>query len=55
MDTSFLVDEPDSELEPSSTCTCPIPVPEARATWKGAARTYCSRCNLPIQLDFAAR
>jgi hypothetical protein len=36
-------------------CTCPVPVPEVRAVWKGAARTYCARCNREIRLDFAAR
>ena len=58
MDAHFLVD-PDlpgpPELETSPTCTCPTPLPEARATWKGAARTFCSRCDLPVQLDFAGR
>jgi len=37
------------------TCTCPAPVPQARATRKGAARSYCARCDLPIRLDFASR
>jgi hypothetical protein len=36
-------------------CTCPVPVPEVRATWKGAARTFCARCNREIRLDFANR
>ena len=45
MDTSFLVDEPDSELGLEHVHLSPVP--EARATWKGAARTYCSRCNRP--------
>jgi hypothetical protein len=40
---------------PVTTCTCAVPVPEARATWKGAARTHCVRCGLPMRLDFAAR
>jgi hypothetical protein len=40
---------------PAQTCTCPVPLPEIRAVWKGAARTYCSRCNLPVQLDFSLR
>jgi hypothetical protein len=26
-----------------------------RATWKGAARTYCARCNNELRLDFTAR
>ena len=36
-------------------CACATPVPEVRAVWKGAARTYCARCNHEIRLDFAAR
>jgi hypothetical protein len=36
-------------------CTCATPVPEVRAVWKGAARTYCARCNHEIRLDFATR
>jgi len=36
-------------------CTCPVPVPEVRAVWKGAARTYCARCNRELRLDFATR
>ena len=36
-------------------CSCSAPVPEVRAVWKGAARTYCARCNREIRLDFAAR
>ena len=34
------------------TCECPQPQPEVRATWKGAARTVCGRCGLPIRLVF---
>jgi|GEM_PF-6553417 hypothetical protein len=36
-------------------CTCATPNPEVRAVWKGAARTHCSNCGLPLRLDFAAR
>jgi hypothetical protein len=36
-------------------CACAVPIPEVRATHKGAARTHCARCDLPIRLDFAAR
>jgi hypothetical protein len=36
-------------------CTCPVPVPEVRAVWKGAARTYCARCNNEMRLDFTIR
>jgi hypothetical protein len=35
-----------------ATCTCPNPLPRDRATWKGAARTVCDRCGLPIRIDF---
>lgn len=37
------------------TCSCVVPVPQEQATHKGAARTLCTRCGLPIRLDFAAR
>jgi hypothetical protein len=36
-------------------CTCATPNPEVRAVWKGAARTHCSNCGLPLRLDFVAR
>ena len=36
-------------------CTCPVPIPVVRAVWKGAARTYCARCNSEMRLDFATR
>jgi hypothetical protein len=36
-------------------CACPEPVREVRAARKGAAQTYCSRCDLPVRLDFATR
>jgi hypothetical protein len=39
----------------SPTCTCSVPVPQVRATHKGAARTYCAKCDLPIRLDFDKR
>ena len=38
-----------------ATCSCAVPVPQQQATHKGAARTHCARCGLPIRLDFAAR
>ncbi len=54
MDKQPLVtDQPPAQ--PELTCSCAVPVPGARATWKGAARTYCSRCDLPVQLGFATR
>ncbi len=37
------------------TCTCSVPIPQVKATHKGAARTECARCGLPIRLDFVAR
>lgn len=40
---------------PPSLCACAVPIPEARATRKGAARTFCARCGLPVRLDFGAR
>ncbi len=36
-------------------CTCAVPVPQARATSKGAARTYCGRCELPVRIEFDRR
>jgi hypothetical protein len=49
-----LVTEP-LDPQPTTTCSCAVPIVEVRATWKGAARTHCSRCDLPMQLEFAAR
>jgi hypothetical protein len=37
------------------TCTCAEPVPVVRAVRKGAARTHCQRCGLPIRLAFGSR
>ncbi len=31
-------------------CTCDQPIPVERAERKGAARTECARCNLPLQV-----
>jgi hypothetical protein len=36
-------------------CACAVPLPEVRATHKGAARTHCARCDLPVRLEFGAR
>ena len=36
----------------ATTCTCVKPLPRDRATWKGASRTVCDRCGLPIRIDF---
>ena len=38
-----------------TTCTCSVPVPVVRAAHKGAARTHCATCGLPIKLDFGSR
>jgi hypothetical protein len=36
----------------STTCACSPPVPDVRADRKGAARTYCARCGLPMKIAF---
>jgi hypothetical protein len=36
-------------------CTCAKPAPELRAVYKGAARTYCAHCGLPMRIDFGGR
>lgn len=36
-------------------CTCAKPIPELRASRKGAARTYCAHCGLPMRIDFGGR
>ena len=46
--------DPRPAVEPK-VCACAAPVPEVRATHKGAARTHCARCGLPVRLEFAAR
>jgi hypothetical protein len=48
MDTSPAITAP-------AVCACVVPIPEVRATHKGAARTYCARCDLPVRLEFGAR
>ena len=45
----------DNRVVVIATCSCPVPQPQEQATHKGAARTHCARCGLPIRLDFAAR
>ena len=37
------------------TCTCAVPIPVVRAEWKGAARTVCARCGLPVRIEFGSR
>lgn len=39
----------------SNTCTCDEPVRQERAAYKGAARTYCARCDLPVRMSFESR
>ena len=39
----------------TAVCACAVPIPEVRAARKGAARTHCARCDLPIRLEFGAR
>jgi hypothetical protein len=39
----------------SSTCGCANPVRHVKAAWKGAARTYCSRCGLPLRISLESR
>jgi hypothetical protein len=38
----------------SSTCSCLQPLPRERAERKGAARTTCDRCGLPVPLRLPA-
>jgi hypothetical protein len=46
---------PDTGPPAATVCTCSVPVPVARATSKGAARTYCGRCDLPVRIAFDLR
>ncbi len=39
----------------SNTCACAAPVAQVKAAWKGAARTYCARCGLPMRISFESR
>jgi hypothetical protein len=39
----------------STTCTCSVPQPQVKAAHKGAARTYCARCGLPMRIAFGER
>jgi hypothetical protein len=38
----------------SRTCTCERPLPRPHAERKGAVRTTCERCGLPIRLRLGA-
>jgi hypothetical protein len=37
------------------TCSCVTPVPVQQATRKGAARTICEKCSLPVKLTLKGR
>jgi hypothetical protein len=39
----------------TGTCGCAVPVPVAKAERKGAARTMCARCGLPVRIEFGSR
>ena len=39
----------------TETCRCVNPVPVVRAERKGAARTFCARCERPVRLEFGGR
>ena len=41
------------QIPTPSLCTCPAPIPEVRAERKGAARTHCARCGLPVPIGFS--
>jgi hypothetical protein len=36
-------------------CSCAKPVPVERSERKGAARTECGRCGLPVKIAFGRR
>lgn len=38
----------------SPTCSCERPLPQERAERKGASRTTCERCGLPVRLRLGA-
>lgn len=46
--------EPENQPPPGRSCSCPEPLPRERAVRKGAARTICERCGLPIPLRLRA-
>ena len=39
----------------TETCRCAAPAPVVRADRKGAARTYCGRCGLPMRIELGSR
>jgi predicted SprT family Zn-dependent metalloprotease len=54
MQTNALPITPDSAPAPAASyyCDCPRPITEQRAQRRGAARTYCVRCDreLPLRI-----
>jgi hypothetical protein len=38
----------------AATCSCARPLPQEQAERKGASRTTCARCGLPIRLRLGA-
>jgi hypothetical protein len=42
-------------VTPTRTCTCSEPIPVVRADRKGAGRTECLRCGMPVRLTFGGR
>jgi hypothetical protein len=42
----------DTRVVTKQTCSCAVPQPQVEATRKGAARTVCARCGLPIKITF---
>ena len=38
----------------AATCSCERPLPQERAERKGASRTTCARCGLPVRLRLGA-
>jgi hypothetical protein len=39
---------------PPDMCSCEHPLPREHAEWKGASRTTCERCGLPVPLRLPA-
>lgn len=39
----------------STVCSCAVPVPYVKAARKGAAKTFCARCELPMRISFESR
>jgi len=43
---------PTAVTDPAELCSCENPAPHEEATHKGASRTVCLNCNLPIRISF---